>query len=308
MPPIRDPNEDRRLRTVKSTGRDAGAAPPPSPPQELPLSPAEKVLRVARSYKDKCIGGGANNQCAIFVRKVFREARVPVASSTNPTDMAILRRLGLGLSPDCADSFAGNDVGAKVDLSQARAGDIILYRGTDPKYPAMTITHVGIYAGGGKMIDCGGGGVIHHRAIWPISLAEIRRPHAYGPGGGQHQRYRIGFQGGRARATLDGQAVGQLELGIHGQTFSVNKAKRKVAAAKFEILQSGGTADGGSSYSVYFHHGKIGYRWNGHETPVIDPKNHRIFQIDVRYQAGGLHVWIEGTEVKPSSVDIEVVI
>ncbi len=283
----------------------AGVAAPPPPP--VPPSPAEKVMRVAHNYVKQCIGGGENNQCAIFVRKVFREARVPVASSKCPTDFAILRRLGLPLAPEFADSFAGSDVGQKVDLQSARAGDIILYRGTDPKYPPMTITHVGIYAGGHKMIDCGGGGVIHHRAIWPSSLAEIRRPNAYG-GGGQHRRWRITYQGGRASASLDGQALGQLELGIFGETFRVNKAKLKVVAAKFEILQGGGTTGGGSSYSVYFHHGKIGYRWNGRETPVYDERHHKVFQIDVRFQAGGLHVWIERQEVKPSSVDVEVVV
>ena len=75
--------------------------------------PAAKVVQVATSWVGRDFHPGESAQCAPFVRHVFAEAGVAVGSTANPTDAALLYASD-GLSPNFADSFAGDDVGRRV--------------------------------------------------------------------------------------------------------------------------------------------------------------------------------------------------
>jgi hypothetical protein len=148
---------------------------------------AKKVVDMAKRLKAQNWGGAyQQNQCANFVRKVFTDSGFHLAVVANPTDAALVRKQGLGFGPTLADSFAGEEVGPKVDWHQAQPGDIIMFKGTDPSYTYGTITHVGICIGNGLMIDRGTHGM-HEQPLTGYgagNIVEVRRPRVLGGGGG----------------------------------------------------------------------------------------------------------------------------
>ena len=140
---------------------------------------SDKVTRLvnsAKALRHDNFGGSQHNQCANFVRKAFGNAGFNLGHTNHPTDSALV---GKNLGDSFADSFAGNEVGEKVPLSKAQAGDIIMFKDTDPSYKSGTITHVGICLDNKTMIDRGGSAVnIREWSVWPGvgSVVEVRRP------------------------------------------------------------------------------------------------------------------------------------
>lgn len=151
---------------------------------EMPLSrlhsdDALKVVKVARHWVGRDFHAGQEAQCAAFVRAVFAEAHVPLGNADNPSDRSLLPNAN-DLGPAYADSFAGNDVGAKVSRAEVRPGDIVMYLNTYGNFRPGVITHVAIYVGDGRVV---------HRptrarpvSLDPVDLfriGEIRRPSTY---------------------------------------------------------------------------------------------------------------------------------
>lgn len=154
-----------------------GLAAPPSKPHS---DEAVRVVREARRRVGQGFRLGEEAQCANFVRDVFEKAQVPIGSSHNPSDRRLLPDPN-DLGPGYADSFAGDDVGAKVSRSEIRPGDLVLYQNTYGNYRSGVLTHVAIYVGQGSIV---------HRPTKsrPVAMdsldlfpriGEIRRPHSY---------------------------------------------------------------------------------------------------------------------------------
>lgn len=112
---------------------------------------SEEIVRIAKGWQDKYYKPGETKQCASFVRSVFRQAGVNLPVSRNPIDASVR---GNANSPAMAQSLCGSDVGTLIkDKSQLKLGDIVAFYNTYGNFPEGSITHVGIYVGGGMMID-----------------------------------------------------------------------------------------------------------------------------------------------------------
>lgn len=105
-----------------------------------------EVLRIADEWVGHMFRPGVPAQCAYFVRDVFREAGMELPVTAHASD-------GLPTGEGYASSFAGDDVGVKVDKLRLQPGDIVMFLNTYGDFPQGTITHVGIYIGNGQMID-----------------------------------------------------------------------------------------------------------------------------------------------------------
>jgi hypothetical protein len=106
-----------------------------------------KVVEIAEGWVGKDFNPGAKEQCAYFVRAVLEEAGIAIGVTQQPYD-------GFTSSEGFANSFFGKDVGKLIeDSSQLQPGDLVAFANTYGDYPSGTITHVGIYAGDGQIID-----------------------------------------------------------------------------------------------------------------------------------------------------------
>ena len=156
---------------------------------------AEARLKLAQNYL-----GASPDNCCNFVRAAFRDAGYVLPQTVNPSDMAVCLANGYKLGAGYANSLAGDEIGRKGPYAEAKEGDIVLFYnlGASSSFATGTITHVGIYAGDGYMIDHGESGM-HHRAIadWPgmSNVAEVRRPKLFDVP--QFARTRIALENGK---------------------------------------------------------------------------------------------------------------
>lgn len=87
-------------------------------------------------------------QCMNWVREVLRRVGHPYAAKATATPVDGMDP-GLGF----ANSLAGRDMGTMiVKTADLAAGDIVFWDNTYGDYPRGTITHVGIYVGGGDIV------------------------------------------------------------------------------------------------------------------------------------------------------------
>lgn len=144
-------------KPVPPTTSAASAGPPRAEPVVAPsvgssasmaqtVSAAEKVV----SEVNRRVGGvfqpGNPEQCANFVRDVYRSAGVKLGVTAKPLDRG---PIGAAL----ASSFAGTDVGQIItDRSALKPGDIVTYANTYGNFEPGAITHAGIYSGGGQIV------------------------------------------------------------------------------------------------------------------------------------------------------------
>ena len=86
----------------------------------------------------------------------------------------VLRKVGVNVTP-FTDAAARETVTVASD--QARPGDIVFFRYSDPSQPGVEFPHMAIYAGDGKIIDAAYGRGVTERAL-PTGLGEIvfKRP------------------------------------------------------------------------------------------------------------------------------------
>lgn len=74
------------------------------------------------------------------------------------------------------DAMAGETVA--ISAAEARPGDLVFYRGSDPDQPGTTYPHVALYAGNGRVLDASSAaGQVAYRplSIGPSYTPEFRR-------------------------------------------------------------------------------------------------------------------------------------
>lgn len=114
----------------------------------------DRLVKVAMQWKGKHYKQGVSAMCSDFVRHAFREAGFgELPRSNNPWDKAFQFNSGTS-HPQRAQSLAGTEIGQFVtDPSKLQIGDIVFFKNTYGNLPDGAITHVGINAGNGMMID-----------------------------------------------------------------------------------------------------------------------------------------------------------
>jgi cell wall-associated NlpC family hydrolase len=145
----------------------------------------QKIADAAMSYVGKSFKPGVSAQCAVFVRQVLSDAGVNVGVTSAPID-------GKSTGPAMANSFYGNDLGTIIkDKGALQPGDIVMFFNTYGNWPARTVTHVGVYVGGGMMVDRPTASrPVQHRSVDTFEFAgALRIPSAEIPssGGGSAQ-------------------------------------------------------------------------------------------------------------------------
>ena len=257
--------------------------------------PAARVVQIALDWVGKDFHPGQSAQCAPFVRYVFEQANVDVASSVRPSDFDLLGP-GDGLSPSFADSFAGNDVGRKVDLAEAKPGDIVMFNNTYGEWRDGVITHVGIYVGGSMMVDRSTSAhPVSKRSVYTFSggPSEIRRPKAL-----DSPKTRLALKCGSVTATVKGEKCFALDVkvqikGNFGLWLNNTPVKAKVVNMKLKNSKSG------KLYRLSMQNGSAKVSADGM------PLSH--FHCHLKLAGGGLNVWVDDQEIKTNEAAIEIV-
>ena len=136
----------------------------------------DRVLARAASWVGRDFRRGEPAQCATFVRQVFADAGFTLPVADPPDDLKLIP--GYPVGPSYADSFAGDNVGRLIPVSDRQPADIIMYQNTYDNYPEGTITHVGIYAGDNEIIHRPTSDRPVCRSAYDYArIAEIRRPY-----------------------------------------------------------------------------------------------------------------------------------
>lgn len=200
------------------------------------------VVDIARSWVGRDFNPGALAQCAAFVRAVFAQADVPIGVASRPSDWR--QTAGLPQGPDLANSFAGDDVGELVPrLEQLAPGDVVMFRDTYGYFPAGTITHVGIYVGGGEFVHRPTAARPVEKAAlagyWADVFAEGRRVPGVSaePAGDDLARLKVFAHGGRVRVFHRGHEVKatSVKLFVHDDKLGVAINERTVQVASLTL-------------------------------------------------------------------------
>ncbi len=110
----------------------------------------DKIADEANKMVDKAFRPGQKYQCANFVNHILEVQGVKLKTTKQAID-------GLPSGESRASRFFGEDVGTIIrDKNQLKKGDLVAWYDTyKPAYKQKdnVITHVGIYAGNGRVID-----------------------------------------------------------------------------------------------------------------------------------------------------------
>lgn len=150
-------------------------------PKKVEAAQSSANLRVvanAKKWQGQHYKPGQFARCADFVRHVLTESGLEVGVSSNPVDT---NKEGDGRSPELAQSFFGSDIGQLVwNKNQLQPGDLVAFSNTYGNFRQGTITHVGIYAGSGMIIDRSTSSKpVFYRSINTFNFAVGVRPNAY---------------------------------------------------------------------------------------------------------------------------------
>lgn len=261
---------------------------------------AEAWLKLKQNYL-----GATPDNCCNFVRAAFRDAGYILPETSNPSDMAVCLANGYTLGEGYANSLAGNEIGRKVPYEEAQAGDIVLFYnlGASSSFVTGTITHVGIYAGDGYMIDHGESGM-HHRAIanWPglSNVAEVRRPKLFDVP--QATRTRIALENGKLTLIDHNKKAYTLSMAViyKGTTAPVITVNN---APLWRVKQLWLKVKDKSSGKMYRLSSKDGGTFaagvNG--TPVT------ALSCKIKAQAGGVHIYLNNQEIGSQEAAFEIV-
>ena len=256
------------------------------------------VTEYARSWDRRSIRsepGCPQETCAFFVRHVFRtvlhkSGLMPVAYSRPYYQEHHIQ--ALSTNENFADGLAGDAIGLRVPVTQVKPGDILLFRDTyfSRSFPVGSITHVGIALdSNGLMADSSGGRchVRNHKYTFPNLLVEVRRPRCFGSVStgtgltldhgrvskqGNFKEIKIVYEGGTPSVFLDG----------------------KHSSFRFITVD---VAQNSLHFKLFSHHGRTKAMVAGHHVQSLEV---------VAKMQSGLHVWVGGRELKPSSVHIGV--
>lgn len=263
-----------------------------------------RLVRIAKDWDGKYFNYGQKEQCAAFVRHVFNQAGIDLPNVLRPSD-AYLLPSGTGFGPDFADSFAGNEVGVKVSPFDMLPGDIVMFANTykqedGTSFPSGVITHVGIYVGDGMMVDRP---TMHapviKRSVWKFGkIAEVRRPRSLYPSGTPaYHRAKMFFHDGAMSAYQTGNKTDFMDVEISMKPtlkVVVNHAVVMPKAILFETED----ISAGKRAKLYFHDGVV--------KAFEDGKQVQNMRIKAQ-MAGRVQCWVNGKELNPCDLKLEVV-
>ncbi|MDR3494488.1 MAG: NlpC/P60 family protein [Ancalomicrobiaceae bacterium] len=280
-----------------------------------------KVLLEAEKKLKQDYLGATDDNCAHFVRDCFRDAGYVLPETKHPSDLLICQKNGYALGPLYANSLAGDEIGRKLTVDKAEPGDIVLFSNlgaSSTSFAKGTITHVGICVGNHMMIDHGSSGM-HKRDYqqWPGSAnyAEARRPKLF-----DIPTTRIQLADGKIVLSFRNTKVHSLDVLINLATSGLEGTVRH-GLTQLHILHVGGgldvVVDGvplyhyravwlrvydlitHTKYALSYQHGHAAASANG--MPIGDLK------CRMTAGHGGLHVHINGKEVRTADAKVEIV-
>jgi hypothetical protein len=156
-----------------------------------------------------------------------------------PSDLHLMRASDGELGPSFANSLAGDEIGARVTKkSDLKIGDLVLFADRVAGYTPGVITHVGIYAGNGNIVDRGSAAV-HFRSIETFRyFFEGRRPNMLkGNNQNKNNTAVIDLHNSRVSAKFRGRPVNDLRilLEFQGRSVVVNDKQVKAKSVQAEL-------------------------------------------------------------------------
>lgn len=271
-----------------------------------------KVVEIAKDWDKKSIYGTPgcpNETCAFFVRHVYKTALHQAGIMRVADFRPYYIEHGIKALPtgaNFADGLAGDLIGPKIPLHTVRAGDLLFFKDTyhSPEFPEGSITHVGIALdSNGLMADSSRGRchVRNYHITFPNKLVEVRRPHCITklPEGigvtltkgqvlklGRFHQLKVKF----------GISIRERIYGVKniGYKPRVDSDDQKI---RYKYITVDIVTDGGKHYKMFHHDGRT--------AAFISGKKATNLEIIAKWQHG-LHLWVDGKEVKPASVNIGV--
>lgn len=189
--------------------------------------------------------GTAANKCADTVRAIGQSAGVKfgVADVRNAVDGPAVRAIGQGVGPDHADSIPGK----LIPASQVKAGDMALFKNTDPRYPSNVVTHIGVIIDPvkGLMVDArtSAGEVVKRRvdSFRSDQLFGFLRPEAL-EGLGKDKTGGSGIESFEDQAKAPGIGADRAGAEIFGRVRQAEEARIAAKQAYFDHLRAMGQA------------------------------------------------------------------
>lgn len=264
----------------------------------------KRLIEIAKDWNGKYFNYGQKEQCAAFVRHVFKQAGFGLPNVSRPSD-AYLLPSGTGFGPNFADSFAGNELGVKVSPYDMLPGDIVMFANTykqadGTSFPSGVITHVGIYVGEGMMVDRP---TMHApvimRSVWKFGkIAEVRRPKCLYPSGTPtYHRAKLFFNHGAMSAYQAGNKADFMDVEITMQPVLKVVVNHAIVMPK-AILFETEDPEAGKRAKLYFHDGMVKAFENGNQV--------RNMKIKAQ-MAGRMQCWVNGKAINPSALKLEIV-
>ncbi len=260
------------------------------------VDPRTRVVQCAKKWVNQPFRYGVKAQCCEFVRHVFSQAGIKLPVVKFPSDYPLLVHDGLSTGAGYADSLAGDEVGPKVKLAEAQAGDIILYKDTyNDGWSQGIITHVGIYVGDEKMIDRPTmNGTVLHRSVYTStgSIAELRRPRQFS----DPSTY-IKLDAGVVKAAIKGKPVYALEMGLTysgGVTATIDGAPRLPKSVTLQVV------DSQTKQHHYFIYA------GGKAKAVLNGLPVRTLSCKAKLGGGAIHLWLNGKEIRSKKLVFEI--
>ena len=202
-------------------------------------SPKDRVVDFALSWVGRYYREGESAQCANFVRHIFGGAQVDLGVAADPTDRKYMP--SMALSPSFANSFAGDEIGERIERKDVKAGDIVMFRNTYGSFPPGVITHVGIALNAVEMVDRSTSSApVKRRGIDTFLFAEARRPRGYGATTENDVReLRAWFHDGRAETQVDNDKkldpTVMLDFTEKARILRINGREREVVAFELSV-------------------------------------------------------------------------
>jgi hypothetical protein len=146
-----DSGENDQNSQSPATSENRTATGTPGSPASIGTGKNADVAKEALKWVDREFKPGQTERCADFVRTVLKAVNHPKADyiTTAPAD-------GLAISKNflMAASLSGTDCGLRIsDVGSLNPGDLVFFKNTYGNFAPGTITHIGIAAGNGDMID-----------------------------------------------------------------------------------------------------------------------------------------------------------
>lgn len=259
----------------------------------------KKLVKIANDWAGKFFNPGATEQCAAFVRHVFRQAGVNLPNVAHPSDTHLLPH-NTAYAPTFADSFAGNEIGMEVNPRDMMPGDIVMFSNTYGNFPAGVITHVGIYVGDDMIVDRPTADrPVQKRSVHKLGkIAEVRRPTLLYPSGMPSvNRAKLFYHDGIMSGFQAGHKMDFMEVNITMKPTLKVVVNHAVVSPK-AILFEAEDLLAEKKVKLYYHDGMLKAFYNGSQVQNLEIKTQ---------MAGNMLVCVNGRKIRPNTVKLEVV-